>query len=86
MMEQDRPTIPSNPWENEHSLAAGVNKLVDEQTEQSDTTTNEKRSTITTQQLELAKRQKPDSYIPDKRLVAFNNGIISSSSVAPFKI
>ena len=48
------------------------------------TTTNEKRSTITTPQ---PKRQKPDSYIPDKRLVAFNNGIISSSSssVAPFK-
>jgi len=83
MMEVDRPTIPSDPWENEHILAAGVNKLVDEQT---DTTTNEKRSTTTTLQLELAKRQKPDTYIPDKRLVAFNNGIIpSSSSVAPFK-
>jgi len=79
----ERPSIPSNPWGNEHSLAAGVNKLVDEQT---DTTTNEKRSTTTTLQLELAKRQKPDDYIPDKRLVAFNNGIIpSSSSVAPFK-
>ena len=85
MMEVDRPTIPSDPWENEHILAAGVNKLVDEQTEQTGTT-NEKSSTTIPPQ---PKRQRDNNYSPNESLTVFNNGIISSSSssssVAPFK-